>query len=153
MNRHAPAPNWRRLAAMVYDSLIILAITMAYGAIGTIVVVAINGSPDEQYPSMFESKLWSLGWLLTVVLFYCWFWQRSGQTVGMRAWRLKLIPIRAQSLKETLNWSNCIMRSFWGIVGLLLLGANYWYRLLNKKGDCLHDRLSGSRVVVIPKAS
>lgn len=83
----------RRFAAMVYDSLLIMAISILYGAIVTAINVAINGAPENG-----ERITWGMfgvvvfiGWILTIGLFFCYFWHKSGQTLGMKTWRMKVV--------------------------------------------------------------
>ena len=78
----APAGLARRLAAIVYDSLLMAAALYA----AAIPVVWLNGGavpPDEP---------WFQAWLAFVAWFYLALsWTRGGQTLGMRAWRCRLV--------------------------------------------------------------
>ncbi|HMU67228.1 MAG TPA: RDD family protein, partial [Cellvibrionaceae bacterium] len=56
------APLWRRFAALGYDSLILMALSMGYGALITSVKVAL-GTPGHDYQPMLKSPLYFLGWL------------------------------------------------------------------------------------------
>ncbi|HEY7773326.1 MAG TPA: RDD family protein [Marinagarivorans sp.] len=147
------APLWRRFAAMVYDSLILLAISMAYGAVVTLVGSVIFPASDQQYQPMFTTggpgELVLLGWILCLVGFYVWFWYRSGQTVGMRAWRLSLVDFNQPN--QRLSFVRCCQRAAWGTLSFFMLGLGYWYRLFDKNDQCLHDKLTHSAVVVLPK--
>lgn len=148
------APLWRRFAALIYDSLILLAISMAYGALATIIGATLGlGSPNaEQYQPMFSTggigELVLLGWILTLASFYIGFWQRSGQTVGMRAWRLCLIDLDTNKPPSLIR---CSQRAAWGMLSLLLAGIGYWYQFFSPKGQCLHDKLTSTTVIVLPK--
>lgn len=80
--------------------------------------------------------------------FYLWFWVRSGQTLGMMSWRIKLVdqdyglvsPARGL-LRFVLAWPS-----------FLFLGLGYLWLFVDRDGDALHDRLSGTRVVLVPKS-
>ena len=152
------AALWRRFAAMAYDGLTLLGISMAYGALVTLLGVAIYGAPSESspnthYQSMFQtggtSELVMLGWVTCMVGFYVFFWQRSGQTLGMRAWRLKVVD--EHNPLQRLSWVRCTQRAAWGFLSLALAGAGYWYLWFNRRQQCLHDQLTQTCVVVIPK--
>ncbi|WP_394202621.1 RDD family protein [Marinagarivorans algicola] len=154
-NPSCGAPLWRRFAALGYDSLILLAISMAYGAVVTIVGATLGlGSQQgaEQYQPMFATggigELVLIGWILTLGSFYVGFWQRSGQTVGMRAWRLCLIDVHTQQPPSAVR---CSQRAAWGVLSLLLAGIGYWYRFFSPTGQCLHDKLTTTTVIVLPK--
>lgn len=77
-----PAPLWRRLAASVYDGLLVLAICMAITVLTTPVLAFLGGNNDRAV-------------LQVLMVLGTWFyfarsWTRGGQTLGMRAWRLRL---------------------------------------------------------------
>ncbi len=143
-----PSPIWRRIAALVYDTLILLAISFMYGATLTAIAVK-SGHEPEGYQPMFSSPLFLLGWLFCLISFYCWFWHKSGQTLGMRTWRIKLVQNTVGASPPT--WKQCILRSIISPMVILCLGIGYWYQWLNKDQLSLHDKLTGTRVIVIKK--
>ena len=70
-----PASLIRQLAAMIYDSLLIFAILFAVVAIS----LAFNqGEAIESRPIIY------LIIFLVVLVFYGWFWNKSGQTLGSK---------------------------------------------------------------------
>ncbi len=145
----ASAGLLRRFAAMVYDSLLLMALALAYGALATLINVLIQGAPPQG-----EKITWN-GWqplvfvgLVTVLVsFYCYFWRRSGQTLGMRAWRLKLVSedLTVPTLIQ------CLVRALLAPFSLALLGLGYFWALLNVERQTLHGRLSHTRVIRLPK--
>ncbi len=72
----------RRLAALVYDSLVLAALWMA----ATLPVLALTGGEAV------TGGVWLYRFYLLVIagVFFGWFWTHGGQTLGMRAWRAKL---------------------------------------------------------------
>lgn len=142
------ASIWRRLAALGYDTLILLAISFLYGAVATGIGVLL-GWHDADYQPMFRHWLFTLGWALSLAAFYIWFWHKSGQTIGMRAWRLKLVE-RSHPLR-TPPWHLCGMRALISPPIIILGGIAYWYKFINARGDCLHDKLSHTQVIELPK--
>lgn len=143
-----PAPVWRRLAALLYDTFVLAALSFAYGALITLMGALING-PTEAYQPMFGQGWVTLGWVLTLQIFYYGFWRKSGQTIGMRTWRIRLCD-RANPA-ATAGPKQCLLRLLLAPPLLVLGGVGYWYRIFDRDGDCLHDRLSGTRVLVVPK--
>ncbi len=143
----------RRLGALFYDCLIIIAIEMI--AAGVIVAAlqallkfnAISlGSYVDIADLLDNHPIWSLAYfayLLSVWLaFYLYFWRKAGQTLGMRAWRLKLINQKGQYVST----SQVLIRLITSLFGI----ANF-LALFGKRG--LQDILAKTEVVILPQAS
>ena len=126
----------RQLAAMIYDSLLIFAVLL----FAILVPVMINGG------EAIEWNVWLLRFylLLTVFFYYAWFWQKSGQTLGMRAWRIRVI--NEHGANPTFGVS--FVRFAFALLSWACFGLGYLWRLF--KPFTWHDRLSGTRVVLLP---
>ena len=143
----SPAPLWRRFAAMGYDLLLVLAISMAYGAITQTIHYFLTGSINHDYAPQMGGVIFQAGWLLCIGAFYVFFWMRAGQTVGMKAWRLKLVSNNNQPLAV----ANLSIRYFVSIFSLLAFGLGYFWALVDKQGRTLHCIASKTNVLVTPK--
>ena len=141
-----PAPLWRRLMAMVYDSLVLLAVSMAYGALATGVLVLLYGQGEHDYRPMSEGYGFLLGWIFCLLLFHLFFWRRDGQTLGMKAWRIKIVDRNGGSISVT---QGCL-RFFTAILSLLMFGIGYLWGLFNPERACWHDLASSSRTILLP---
>lgn len=150
ISQPASARLLRRFAAMVYDSLLLMALALAYGALVTWLNVLLQGAPAEG--ERVDWGLWRLpvfmGMLVVLAGFFCFFWRRSGQTLGMRAWRLKLVDQDSLSLPSL---KQCILRVVLAPVSLLCLGLGYFWRWLDPQKHTFHGRMSRTRVVLTPK--
>jgi len=136
-------PIWRHLLAMLYDLLLILPLFMA----ATALWVAILGPTDSiAQPTVPPALQWA-GWLLILILFFGIFWRRGGQTLGMQAWRIKLITHTG----ERPSWKQALTRVIGALVSATLLGLGYAWRFVSPEKAYWHDRWSGTRLVVIPK--
>lgn len=83
-----PAPPlWRHLLAMLYDTLLIVPLFMAAAAVW----VALLGPTDNINEPAVPAFLQWCSWGVILLIFFGIFWRRAGQTLGMQAWRLKLI--------------------------------------------------------------
>ncbi len=140
----------RRFAAMTYDTLLLMAISIGYFALAVLINVLLQGAPPDGEKVQWGQ--WDLlvfaGWLLVLGYFFCFFWHRSGQTLGMRAWRLQLINGEGGAP----GWGQCVVRCLLAPLALGLLGLGYFWRWLDPHKLTLHDRLSKTRVVILPKA-
>lgn len=132
-----PAGLLRRLAAMVYDTLVLFAVWMLVG----FGAVALNGGEANESP-LFHSVL-----LVVTFVFFAFFWMRAGMTLGMQAWRLRVQSIDGR----TLSLRQSLVRFVAAIVSLVAGGLGYWWVLFDDEKRSWPDMASDSRVVVIPK--
>lgn len=82
-----PCPLWRRLAALVYDLLIVVALVMVVGLLcqlatgGTLIATGAHTVIPVWYPLLQG---------LVIAAYFIGSWRRGGQTLGMRPWRIQL---------------------------------------------------------------
>lgn len=138
MSDSTPARLWRRIAAGAYDLLLQLALVMAAA------VPAVWLMEGEAVPAG------HLGFQLylaaVVAAFHLASWSRGGQTLGMRAWRLRVEGEGG----EPLTAGRALLRWPLACLGWLLLAIGPLWCLVDREGRALQDRLSGTRVVVLP---
>ena len=135
-----PAGLPRRLMAMIYDSLLLAAILMV--AALPPVLLAGGAMPNPLARLVFQLYLGGIAFL-----FFSWFWVHGGQTLGMRAWRLKVVALNGQ----TVGWQTALIRFLFALVSAASLGLGYLWVLIDPERRAWHDRISKSRVVVLPK--
>jgi uncharacterized RDD family membrane protein YckC len=140
----------RRLAALLYDMFLVAAIWMLLG----LVLQLIFGTESNQVidgqvvTDPLVNNLLFILMLASSFSFYCWFWTRSGQTLGMLAWRLRTDSLAGGRL----NLQQALIRFAVAWPGFLMLGAGFLWMYLDDQGDTVHDKLSKSKVVVVPKS-
>ena len=78
-----PASLWRRLAAMVYDSLLIFSVMIV---VGITTLPFTNGLGISRDNIVIRLYIFS-----TLFVFLGWFWTHGGQTLGMRVWKIQLV--------------------------------------------------------------
>lgn len=133
----------KRLAAMVYDFFLLFAISMAYSAIVLTIKVQLLGLTLAPGQKAQMGLVGFIGWALLLMLFYCFFWRRFGQTLGMKAWRLELENISG----EPPTVLQCIIRCITATLSFGLLGIGYWWLWLSADNKTLHDILSKTQVI------
>ncbi|MGB5613384.1 MAG: RDD family protein, partial [Sedimenticolaceae bacterium] len=79
--------------------------------------------------------------------FFSWFWTHGGQTLGMRAWRLKLLDSEGDPVTLKLS----LIRLGAALLSALPLGLGYLWVLIDRDGLAWHDRLSRTRLVVLKR--
>lgn len=142
----------RRFGSWVYDVLIALAVYMVAGAIafllfnilikfGVISMQGFDHAIDLQNSSFVYSGLiyaWNIAW---VSFFFVYFWAKSGQTLGMKAWRLRLQ-----------NQDGTRISTMTGVKRLIptLLGLGNLTVIFDRKNKLsFQDRLTHTEVVVL----
>ncbi len=120
----------RRFAAMNYDCLLLMAVSIAYGLLYTGIAKLLFLMDSDRATGF----LFQLGWLLSIVGFFCYFWMKGGQTTGMRAWKMKITTTQGDSpaLKQ------CLLRFFLAPIGWLC----FFTAFFNHNQYCLHDQWS-----------
>lgn len=141
------AEIWRRLAALVYDAFILLALSMAFGTVALVVASLFGSKPDDSFTPVVNQHLTFALWYLVLASFYYYFWRRDGQTLGMRAWRLRLLDWQGGLASPR----HCIIRALIAPALIALFLLAYFWKLIDKDKLCLHDRLSNTKVVVLRK--
>jgi len=142
----------RIFASMVYDSLLLAAISIAYGALVVGVSVAVMGQPEAGHRIEWAPPaklLITLGWLLILIFFYIYFWQKFGQTLGMKTWRIQLVDAQTNQL---ISRSQGITRSLAAMLSLACMGIGYWFSLAHPQRRLLHDVISGTRLILLKKS-
>ncbi len=135
----------RRLGAFFYDLLLLLAILMIANALIVIPYELINGHP--LYEHVLPLTLMRLYLLAVTGAFYVYFWTHGGQTLGMRAWRLKVISQDGGPV----SFNAAVKRFVWSILSLLPLGLGLWWSLFNRDRLAWHDSKSNTRVILLDK--
>jgi uncharacterized RDD family membrane protein YckC len=85
--------------------------------------------------------------VLGVAGFFCLFWLKSGQTLGMQAWRIKLVDFNGQPP----SFPKVVMRCLGAALSFACLGLGYWWCLVDRKKRYWHDYISRTELVLLPK--
>lgn len=158
------APGFkRRLACLLYEFLLMAA--MLLGAVALITPLKATLGP-----SFWLDQLIRLFLLAVLFTYFGLSWVRNGQTVAMKAWRLKLVTSNAGQI----GWGQAALRFgvalvlFIGVPIIAYLGMEgsegkdarlsllwalipFLYAYFDPLGQALHDRLSGTRLILLPK--
>lgn len=143
-----PAGLGRRLGAMLYDGLLVLAIWIVITAAHLAVVRLVLEVPAEQV-GLSLAQVLSLRLLMAVsaFLFFAFFWTRGGMTLGMQAWRLRVQTLDGCSITPF----QALQRFLVAGVSLAAFGLGYLWILFDDEKRSWPDIVSGTRVVVLPK--
>ena len=129
-NSSLPSHVFRRCAAFLYDSLLLLALFFVV----TSIAIAFNEG------EAIANHAFKLVLLVVTFCFFCWFWRNGGQTLGMQAWRIKVVS----ESNASLTYSQCIKRF---VLGTFLFGFTFIFAVFNANGQGIHDSLSNTKIV------
>ena len=150
MTNSLPTANlMRRLAALIYDAFLLFAITLGYGGLLLLVKILFNGLDDLEniQPGVFVQWLSFFGWLGAMSGYYFICWRKQGQTLGMKAWRIRL----QQADGSVATAQQCLSRSLLATLSLACFGIGYLWCLVPPAKECLHDLYTGTQVVTLAK--
>lgn len=151
-------PLWRRLLALVYDLLIVIALVMV---VGLLCQLATRGRLVTTGPGVSVPAWYQILQGAVVFAYFISAWRRGGQTVGMRPWRMRVTTLAG----KTPSWQQCIYRALMAGAPLILLTlqpliglrATLWVVLLawaawfavapfNRRNRTLHDLVSHTEI-------
>ena len=136
----ASAGFGRRVAALVYDGFLLAALLMIFtgGALffthGAAIVPATAGPWVYVYRA---------GLVLVIAGYYALNWLRSGQTLGMRAWRIRTVNASGNPM----TWKAAILRIAFGFLAWAPAALGVLWLYLDPERLALHDRISKTRVI------
>jgi uncharacterized RDD family membrane protein YckC len=148
----------RRLAAFVYEGVLLFGVVMIAGYL--------YSSLTQQRHAL-QGKVGLQAFLFVVLgIYFVWFWSRSGQTVAMKAWHIRLVGARGQAVSQgralaryllawlwflpalaTLHLTGIKSSSAYGlalVTGVLAYAALAWLR---PDRQFWHDAVCGTRLV------
>ena len=130
----------RRLAAIAYDWLLLLALFML---LGFIYIPMIGGTPQSLAARLgLQLMLLAVSWL-----FFCWFWTHGGQTLGMRAWRIRVVARNGGPI----GWGQATRRFLAAFLSFICAGLGFGWATLDRDRRAWHDYLSRTDLILLPK--
>lgn len=152
----------RRLASMVYESMLLFGVIGTTGALFSVLF-------EQRHALYLRHAL--QGWLLLVLfMYFVWFWTHGGQTLAMQTWRLRLVAKDGTPVSVRQAIGRFVLAWLWVLPGLVLawlVGASNWMlalipaanialwaltTFLDPQRQFLHDRIAGTRIVAMPDA-
>ena len=130
----------RRLLSMLYESLVAFAIAFFAS-------LAFYGAAHGRL-SGGTRLLFQLYLFLILGIYFIACWSRGGRTLPMQTWRMRLVRdgslsvgVGRAALRYALAWPS-----------LLVFGFGFFWAFFDRDRQFLHDRLAGTRIVMIDDA-
>lgn len=128
----------RRFICSIYETILLI------GVIATTVIF-----PHTFYAQATQQT--AAPWLIllhliaTLAVYFIWFWQRSGQTLAMKTWGIRVIDARTG---QTITLKRGLLRFMLCWPSLLCFGLGLIWALLDNEQQFLHDRLAGTHLIL-----
>ncbi len=123
-----------RFASLVYEAILLTPVLFIAAYLFLALTHAVR---TPVLHALFQ--LWLLG-VLAAYFAYC--WHRGGQTLAMKTWRIRV----ARRDGSALSTREAMARFALAVWSLTLFGAGFWWGLVDREHQFLHDRLIGSRL-------
>lgn len=142
-----PAGVGRRLGAMAYDGVLVLALWLLVTIIHLAFFRVVLSQPEEAVGASAVS-VWSLRCLLFLATtgFFCFFWRRAGMTLGMQAWRLRVQTLDGEAISLKQGLIRCVVA--W--LSLALFGLGHWWVMFDRQQRSWPDIATNTRTSVVP---
>jgi uncharacterized RDD family membrane protein YckC len=147
---------------MIYEAVLLAAIAFFAGVLFLFVS---GGSEASGW-----TRLAQQAYLLAVfAAYFLWCWLRGGQTLAMKAWRIRLVapgyarlpPARALmrfcyaaffvgAFLVSILAAFAHRNPYYALLTLALTGVGLGWALVDKDRQFLHDRLAGTRLILVP---
>ena len=134
-----PAPLLARFAVMIYELLLVTAVVF----VASFIIIPVVGELHAPW----QRHLFQLYILGILFAYFSAFWLRSGQTLAMKTWRIRLV----QQNGDTLTFKQAGLRFVLALLGLLLAGVGFWWAFFDRDKQFLHDRIVGTRLIRVPR--
>jgi len=118
----------RQLSALFYDAWLLAAVFMAASAL---VLPFTSGEPVKAGNPFMTTYIFVVWYG-----FYAWFWTHGGQTLGMRAWKIRLVS----TTNKPINLMQSLLRFMSGMPAWLLIAASGYFRFA-KEPNLTHPLL------------
>ncbi|HEX2603069.1 MAG TPA: RDD family protein [Oxalicibacterium sp.] len=152
----------RRLTVMLYEGVLLFGVLMIAGLL--------FGVLFQQRNALYLRHALQISLFAVLGMYFVWFWIRSGQTLPMKTWRMRIVTLQGRppgikraAMRYVLAWC-------WFLPGLLLawaLDTHGWTAVcivvanvlawaltarVHPSRQFLHDRIAGTQIVNVAKA-
>jgi uncharacterized RDD family membrane protein YckC len=152
----------RRLASMLYEAMLLFGVLFMSNWLFSVLT-------DQRHA--LDSRHALQVWLfLVMTLYFAWFWSHGGQTLAMKAWRIRLVTVSGAPVGVVRAFARYLLAWAWVLPGmalawgsgaqgpllLLIPAANLmlWAALawLDPERQFLHDRIAGTRLALVNRS-
>jgi len=127
----------RRFGAIFYDAFLLLTVLFVASFL---IVIPTGIKPEDPYFFLFQIYIFVIAYL-----YFAWCWTRSGQTLGMRTWKMKVV----NEDESKLTWGTSLLRFVIAMLSWLPLGLGFVWSIWDKQHRTWHDIASKTKLVKV----
>lgn len=127
----------RRLLCLIYETLLLTAVILMAGGMATALAQTAGMAQPRTLTRIIVA--------IVCVGYYAIQWQRRGQTLPMKTWRISLETASGGRISPL----QTLLRMTLATIGYLAMGITILWALIDRDRQFLHDRLSGTRLVSV----
>ncbi len=127
-----------RLLGLIYEGVLLIAVLFLSS------YLFLSLARDAQ--AGWSRTIFQLFLLCVCGAYFVFCWTRSGQTLPMKTWHLRLVTRTGEGVTPI----RALRRYLFAVPGMLC-GVSVVWALVDKERQFLHDRLAGTRIVRIEK--
>jgi uncharacterized RDD family membrane protein YckC len=131
----------RRLAALIYDALLLAALLLTFTAFALMLSPGHRAILPENVGAW--AYLYQAALLALACAYFVFNWVLSGQTLGMRAWRLYALSPGGKPL----DFAHALLRSACAVLAWAPAALGVLWLYVDTEHLALHDRLSRTRMI------
>lgn len=130
------APSLLKLGAcLIYDALVVIALSFACALL---FVWLVGDATQGIRHYLLQLFLW-----MSIGVYFVWCWHKSGQTLAMQTWKLKLVTQNSGLLSYNLAIARYVLAS----MSLMLFGLGFLWAIVDHDRLFLHDRLLKTKII------
>ena len=129
----------RRFMSILYDILLVSSLLIISSIIYLLLFGIENIRPNSQYFVLYQIFV-----LLNICTYFIYFWYKNGQTIGMRAWKFKLIFADNYSLVTKI--SLLFLRLFLALITNIVFFVGILSSALSKDRMSIYDKLTKTKL-------
>jgi len=135
------APSYFKIgASLVYEAFVIIGLTFVFAS----VFIFLVGDATQGI----KRYMLQIFLLITLGFYFVWSWSKSGQTLSMQAWKLKLVD----SNGHLLLLNRAILRYLLACIGFTLFGIGFLWIFVDRDRLFLHDRFLKNKIIYFPSS-
>lgn len=126
-------------ASLIYEALVIIALSFLCALVFILMAGDATHGVKRYALQLF---LW-----VSVGIYFVWCWHKSGQTLAMQTWRLKLVTKN----NHLLSFNIAIARYVLASISLMLFGLGFLWAIVDPDKLFLHDRLLKTKIIAVQR--